>query len=105
MTNPTEIVDKPVVINATTTGATITLTDRRYQVQHNKLDRSGGKSTTPVILHYDNVVFPSANVEEGNNKIVLTPSTPPVIVGPGLSSLGFITESGAATLTIVPVGF
>lgn len=106
MANPTSIVDEPVVFNVSSTEASLTLSKRRYQIYHNGLTNASTPVETSEVVYISfGTTAVDADGSEGANKTILTPTTPPIIVGPGLDQINFKTAANSATVSVVPVGF
>ena len=99
MPNPTSAAASTLtVVVATTSDASISLDSRSaYLVQHNGLNASGSASTGVVYLSGSSTV--TATAAEGSDKFILLSQTA-ILVGPGLSTLGFKTASGEVTISL-----
>ena len=102
MANPTQIDDKPVVLEVTTVESSIVLDpDRDYTCVHSGEDTSGNPVTNTAYLSSSAGV--DADASEGDDKAKLLDGGS-ITVGPGWKALYFATEAGAPTMTVVPSG-
>lgn len=102
MANPTDASGEsfPLVLNATTSEASITLDpDKTYTVAHNA-KTNGGVDATETIYCSDEASI-TATAAEGANKLILY-YTRSAIIGPGVNTLYFVTAANSATFTLAP---
>lgn len=100
MANPETIDGNPAVLAASTSASSVALNpDREYTIQHLGVDVAGSEDTNSVFLGTDATT--EATHAADSNKAVLQ-SEKALVVGPRVSTLHFLTASGAPAFQVIP---
>ncbi|MBK8271258.1 MAG: hypothetical protein IPK83_24240 [Planctomycetes bacterium] len=107
MPNPTEAIQTPALIEATTTQGEIEISSAHFhELIHHSVDAAGSAATTPIYFAFGAAggVPPTvvASDAAGSNKLRLA-SGGRITIKPGVSLIGFKTASGAPMFSIVPL--
>lgn len=106
MPNPTEAIQTPGLIEATTTQGEIEISSAHFhELIHHSVDAAGSAATTPIYFAFGAVgetLTVVASDAAGSNKLRLA-SGGRITIKPGVSLIGFKTASGTPMFSIVPL--
>ena len=103
MANPTSVGVSsyaPAIVEVTTTASSVTLDpNKQYLIVHNGVSTAGAANTDVIWLATGTS---TAALTAGSGQAILTTGKS-LVLGPGISTLGFDVGANAPTMTVVPI--